>query len=141
MAAPEVPPGRLLAALLEEARRSPAAEICGLLVRDGAGAWHHWPVANAHPEPERAFLMEPAEQIAAFRALRERAWRLGAIYHSHPFGEAVPSATDAAEAAWETLHLLLAPASRDPVRGWWWDGAAFTEVALPPPDTDSMAGG
>lgn len=140
MATPEVPPGRLLATLLERARRSPGQEICGLLVRDGDGAWHHWPVTNAHESPERAFLMEPGEQIAAFRALRERAWTLAAIYHSHPEGEATPSATDAAEAAWETLHLLVAPRAAAPVRGWWWDGGRFTEVALPPPDGESVPG-
>lgn len=141
MATPEVPPGRLLAALLERARCSPGQEVCGLLVRDGDGAWHHWPVTNAHESPERAFRMDPAEQIAAFRTLRERAWTLAAIYHSHPDGEAAPSATDAAEAAWETLYLILAPGAGRPIRGWWWDGGGFTEVALPPPDGDSVPGG
>lgn len=141
MATPEPPPARLLAALLERARWSPAAEICGLLVRDGDGGWHHWPVTNVHRSPAHAFLMDPAEQIAAFRALRAQARELAAIYHSHPVGEAVPSATDAAEAAWTTLHLLIAPKAEAPVRGWWWDGTAFTEVALPPPGEGSVPSG
>jgi len=140
MATPEVPPGGLLAALRERASGSPGQEICGLLVRDDRGSWHHWPVTNVHPEPSRAYLMDPAEQIAAFRALRERGWTLAAIYHSHPEGEAVPSATDADQAAWETLHLLIAPRAATPVRGWWWDGADFTEVAQPPLTGGSVAG-
>ncbi|MGM0412177.1 MAG: Mov34/MPN/PAD-1 family protein [Pseudomonadota bacterium] len=141
MATPELPPTQLLEAVLERARAEPGQEICGLLVRDGEGGWHHWPVTNVHRSPERAFRMDPAEQIAAFRTLRERAWGLGAIYHSHPDGEAEPSETDAAEAAWETLHLILAPGAERPVRGWWWDGGRFTEVALPPPAGGSVAGG
>ena len=137
---PARPPGALLDRLLARARGAPTREVCGLLVRDREGRWHDWPVTNSHAEPERAFLMEPAEQIEAFRGLRERGWSLGAIYHSHPRGEAVPSATDTAEAAWPTLHLILAPGAGKPVRGWWWDGGRFTEVALPPPHEDSVAG-
>jgi proteasome lid subunit RPN8/RPN11 len=101
-------PRPLLAALLERARHSPDREVCGLLAGPPGGPpERHIPVTNAAERRDR-FDMEPAELIAAFRAMREAGEALAAIYHSHPFGPAEPSATDIAECQYpDTVHLIL----------------------------------
>ena len=92
-----------LAAMLAEAARAHPNEACGLLLGERRGAREHIvatvPTANVAPDPTRNFEIDPAALIAAHRA--ERAGEGLALlgwYHSHPSGDAAPSATDRASA-------------------------------------------
>ncbi len=102
-------PRPLVNRLLALAQAHPETEVCGLVGWRAGAEPTFYPVANVAEAPGRLFRMDPREQIAAMKAMRERGERLFAIYHSHPQGPARPSATDLAEAAYpEALYLICA---------------------------------
>jgi proteasome lid subunit RPN8/RPN11 len=71
------------------------------------------------------YTMPPEEVLAAFEDMAARAWRLGAIVHSHPRGPATPSPTDLREAFYpEALMVIVSFAVAPPeLRAWWVGGA------------------
>lgn len=102
-------PRKLTHQLLHLAQTSPDAEVCGLI---GANAEGHpvscYPVSNDAENPKIRFSLEPSEQIAAVKAMREKNQSLFAIYHSHPNAPALPSATDIEQASHpEAVHLII----------------------------------
>jgi len=119
--------------LLHHAQLSPDGEVCGLIgSRDGLPS-HCYPVANIATTPRRLFAMDPAQQIAAMRDMRERGEALFAIYHSHPAGPSFPSATDLAQANYpKTLYLIISLQTRGvlEMQGFLLDGVTVTEVPL-----------
>ena len=98
----------LLGRLLTDAKNSPEAEVCGLLFGAGARIEAAEACANVAQEPARAFEIDPAMLFAAYRRMRTGGPRLIGHYHSHPSGEAVPSARDAMQAMGDgALWLIL----------------------------------
>ena len=94
--------------LCDEALAHSHEEVCGLIGARQDVACNVYPVANVARNRSRHFEMDGAEQISAMRQMRERGESLFAIYHSHPRGEAWPSATDIAEASYpEALYLII----------------------------------
>ena len=91
----------------EQALASPHAEICGLIGGSGNRALSLYPVANFADMPECNFLMEPREQIAAMRAMRNENEAFWGIYHSHPLTSADPSPTDRELAAYPDLYYFI----------------------------------
>lgn len=72
-------------------------EACGLLF--GADAVERASVAaNVADDPTLRFEIDPGALIAALRAERGGGERVIGYWHSHPSGNATPSATDAAMA-------------------------------------------
>lgn len=86
-------------ALIQQAAADAAPlEACGLLF--GAdGVARASVAANVSDDPARRFEIDPAALIAALRAEREGEDKVIGYWHSHPSGDATPSATDAAMAA------------------------------------------
>ena len=95
------------AAMVAQAARAHPQEACGLLLGVRADGGERItairPAANVAPDPTRHFEIDPATLIAALRAEREAAGAGAGVgptllgwYHSHPTGEANPSATDRA---------------------------------------------
>ncbi len=117
--------------VLNEARDSPEAEICGLI-----SAHQHTPVrcysiTNAHPRPASAFDMAAGELVCALRHMREQGEQLWAIYHSHPQGPGTPSSRDIAECGYpETLHLVITPHLEPPLHAWRYAGQDTMPVRL-----------
>ncbi len=106
----------LLAAILADCAVDPAVERCGLLFGTDAAIAAVRPCANVAAAPARRFELDPAALIAALRAERAGGPRLVGHYHSHPDGQAMPSATDAAAAAPDgRLWLIVAGGG---VRAW-----------------------
>ncbi len=94
--------------LLEHAQHYPQQEVCGLLGGRAGVPVSCYPIANSAGVPQRLFTMDPAQQIAALRSMRERGETLYAIYHSHPNTPPVPSRTDIEEAAYpEVVYLIV----------------------------------
>ncbi|HEU0043566.1 M67 family metallopeptidase [Sphingomonas sp.] len=87
----------LLARIRAEAASS-RDEICGLLfgALDRIDAAE--PCRNVAADPRRRFEIESVALLAAHRAARAGGPRLVGCYHSHPSGDAIPSARDAADA-------------------------------------------
>lgn len=97
-------------------------EACGLLAADAAGRLRMvYCLSNCAPSPT-AFTLDPAEHFHAMRHAEARGWHLTGVFHSHPGGPAIPSATDVAQALEpEWLYVVVglqAPAAPE-VRAFW----------------------
>ena len=110
-------PRKLINQILEQAQQSPDKEICGLLSSRNSNSRNQltncYPVKNASTEPDHRYLMDPRQQVDAFRNMRERGEELYAIYHSHPESSASPSAEDLRPASYhEALHIIFSMSTR-----------------------------
>lgn len=74
-------------------------EACGLLLGAASAIARFSECANVAEAPEIRFEIDPAALFAALRAERAGGPALLGYWHSHPSGDAAPSATDAAMAA------------------------------------------
>jgi proteasome lid subunit RPN8/RPN11 len=108
---------RISRSLIERIRAhavaSPDAEVCGLLAARQQEISIWIPVPNVAWDPSRSFALDPAVHVAASRAARCHGLSIVGHYHSHPSGDPLPSAADAAEAG-EQGKVWLIVASR----GW-----------------------
>jgi len=107
--------GETLTALLEEARRVPMKECCGLLAgRDGV-ITRAFPGANAADDATKAYEIAPEELFRLMRTIRAAALELLGIYHSHPAGENRPSARDVARAYYPAAaYFIVSPRTDAP---------------------------
>lgn len=92
-------------------------EICGLLLRSADGGIGARPCANVHPMPATRFELDPAALLSAHRAARKGGDTVVGHYHSHPSGDAMPSLTDAAQAAADGAIWLIV-AGNGEARAW-----------------------
>lgn len=91
-------PRRVAIQLMHEAQIRSDEEACGLIAEDPAsGARVVYPVPNVAQDRAHAFEMDPKRLVAVHRTMRERGQSLWAVYHSHPQGDATPSAADLRE--------------------------------------------
>lgn len=101
-------PRKLANQLLHLAQQSPNQEICGLVGSKNGIPTRCMPIANVAAMPERQFLLDAAQQIAAMASLRSEGEELFAIYHSHPTSPAQPSVADLEQAAYpDALYLII----------------------------------
>lgn len=102
-------PRKITNQLLHLAQLSPEEEICGLIGANSDGcAVSCYPITNNAETPANRFNLDPSQQIAAMKQMRDRQEILFAIFHSHPHAPAEPSATDIAQASYlEALHLII----------------------------------
>ena len=89
----------VLEAIQAEAAASPGREVCGLLFGDPSRVTGWQATANVASHPERRFEIDPAALFAALRTQRDGGPRVAGYWHSHPGGDAAPSATDAVMAS------------------------------------------
>ena len=126
-------PPALAEVMLAHADSRPDEEVCGLLGADAQGLRSIYPVPNAAARPSHAYLVGPEAQFRVFRTLRESGQRLGGVYHSHPFGPAVPSTTDFAEAGYPAAAWFIVSRSDRPrLRAWLLGRPGFTELRIEP---------
>ncbi len=100
-------PRKLSNQLLHRAQVSPDFEICGLIGSRNGLPSSCYPIQNIAEQPEQRFLLDPAQQIAAMKSMREAGEELFAIYHSHPAAPATPSITDLELAAYPDAFYLI----------------------------------
>lgn len=108
-------------------------EACGLLFGEADAITAMQAVENVAEAPERRFEIDPAALFAALRAQRAGGPKIVGYWHSHPSGDASPSATDAAMAEPDGKLWLIA--AGEEIRLWRAGptGAArgrFTELML-----------
>jgi proteasome lid subunit RPN8/RPN11 len=98
-------------AALDEMRQAAAAspdrEICGLLLGRGNVVEELLPCVNVAADPRRRFEIDPVALIAVHRAARAGGPALIGHYHSHPTGDATPSACDAAAAEEGSYWVII----------------------------------
>ncbi|MBT2188900.1 M67 family metallopeptidase [Sphingobium nicotianae] len=89
-----------LRAIHAHADAESARECCGLLLGDRMTGMVRAvrSAANVAAHPAHRFEIDPAVLIAAHRAARTGGPAIIGHYHSHPTGDSLPSATDAAMA-------------------------------------------
>jgi proteasome lid subunit RPN8/RPN11 len=125
-------PPQLLAEIVAHAREEAPRECCGMIgTEDGRAVAVHR-VRNVAINPKSAYFMDAKEQYLAFQAIEDAELELGAIYHSHPRSEPVPSETDVNLAKqWPGMRwMIVSLAGGEPeIRTWRIVDDAFHEDA------------
>ena len=106
-------PRNIVNQLLHHSQQNPNREICGLISRKDDIPVRCYPINNVADKPQQLFALDPAQQIAAMRKMREQHEQLFAIYHSHPSSPAIPSIIDLAQANYpDALYLIVSLRTR-----------------------------
>jgi [CysO sulfur-carrier protein]-S-L-cysteine hydrolase len=101
----------ILLRMLEEARRKPDEECCGLLGGKNGIITTIFASTNAMASAS-AYEITPAELLRQMREIRGAGLEMMGIYHSHPNGENRPSATDVERAYYpEAVYFVISPGS------------------------------
>jgi proteasome lid subunit RPN8/RPN11 len=104
-------PADLRAGILAAARAAYPGECCGLVVGvldlDRAQITALHPARNLSDDPDR-FDIDPTDHIVAQKSARATGHAVIGCYHSHPDGQARPSATDMAGAGQDNFLWLIA---------------------------------
>lgn len=116
--------------MLDHVAKQVPLESCGLLAGKNDRVEKVILVRNQAQSPMR-FVMDPYEQIRAFDWIEANGLDLLGIFHSHPAGPEMVSATDIADAAYEVIQLIWSRnEGRWQVRGFWIENGQATEVSL-----------
>jgi proteasome lid subunit RPN8/RPN11 len=125
-------PKRLLAQIVDHARRDHPNECCGLVATaDGRAVAVH-EAANAARSPYR-FEIDGQELYDTTTAIEDAGHDIGAIYHSHTRSDPYPSQTDVNFAAnWPGLEwIIVGTAGAEPVvRSYRIDDGRIAEVEV-----------
>lgn len=112
-------PKAICAEMIAHAAAEAPNECCGLLAGAAGTVRAIYQIRNLPSEdpaitelevpPDRRlrYVMDPREQIRAFKEMREAGTELAAIYHSHPHSPAYPSATDVRLAFYPEVYYLI----------------------------------
>lgn len=79
--------------IFEHGEKERPIEACGYLAGRDNEIIKNYPMLNADESPEH-FSLEPAEQFAVIRKIRQEGLELLASYHTHPASPARPSDED-----------------------------------------------
>ena len=93
-----------LQTIIEHCRAGLPNEACGMLGGRDGRVVEVYPMKNAKPGPDY-YEMEPEEQFRVMKDIRDRGLELIALFHSHPYGQAYPSAVDVSQAYWPGTDL------------------------------------
>lgn len=128
-------PRALRDAIIDHCRAELPNEGCGLLLGDRSGTAVVIAEALAAPNslaaPDR-YEIEPEAVLAAHHRARANGQSLLGAWHSHPDGQAVPSATDRAEAWPDWCYLIVGrpEAAAPELRAWRLVGEDFLSDLL-----------
>lgn len=106
-------PRALCEEVIAHCRSTSPKEACGVLAGDAAEALGErlrvvqvYPMTNVEDSPI-SYALDPKEQLAVEKLMRQRTQRMAAIYHSHTATEAYPSPVDVARASEPGVELLM----------------------------------
>lgn len=89
-------PHEVIAAMAVHARNEAPNEACGLVAGSSGQVRFFYPLDNVAPSVDR-YVVDPVGHVSALRHAERSGWELIGVFHSHPSGSAIPSATDIAE--------------------------------------------
>jgi proteasome lid subunit RPN8/RPN11 len=125
-------PRQLLEEIVAHAREESPRECCGMVAaQDGRAVAVHR-VRNVAINPKTAYFMDAKEQLATWQAIEDAELEIGAIYHSHPRSEPVPSQTDVNLARqWPGMRWMIVSlqGAEPEIRTWRIVDDAFHEDA------------
>lgn len=104
---PLVLPRTLVNQILTHAQQHEHTEACGLISGSDEQPAHYYAIKNISPEPATRFEMEPGQQIAAMKHMRENGEELLAIVHSHPESPPVPSPADMKDIGYPDAYYII----------------------------------
>jgi proteasome lid subunit RPN8/RPN11 len=123
----------VIEAIRAHAREEDPDECCGLLLGTGNLADRAVRCRNLLASPTR-FQLDPADHIAAIRAVRGTPQSIVGVYHSHPRAAPVPSRTDLEEAAYPEyvycIVSLLDDRAAEDLRAYRLDHGNFVAVEI-----------
>jgi proteasome lid subunit RPN8/RPN11 len=100
------------AELIRHAQEEYPNECCGLLAGRDGRVERIYRGTNVDHSPY-TYLMDPSEQLAAFKEMEAAGLDLVGIYHSHTHTPAYPSRTDVARAYYpDALYVIISLADR-----------------------------
>ena len=126
-------PRKLVNQILTHAQQHEHTESCGLISAANGIPAHYYAVKNIAPDPSTHFEMEPKQQIAAMKYMREHGEDLLAIVHSHPQSPPLPSATDMQQAEYPNAYYIIVSLNTKGVlemRGYQLDNGTMQPVEL-----------
>ena len=85
--------------IIAHAREEAPNECCGILAGKNGRALKLYRAVNAERSPYR-YDIDAQDLYRIHSEAQAKGWEFVAIYHSHPKGEAYPSATDVAMSRW-----------------------------------------
>lgn len=98
----------MLTAMLEQSAYEAPNEACGLLAVTPAGLVRFVYCLSNVDRSALSYTIDPAEFYGAARHAERHDWEIGGVFHSHPRGPLVPSATDVARApSPDWLYLII----------------------------------
>lgn len=98
---------RIYREMIDHLRAVHPHEGCGLIAFSGSEPVKLYPGTNILRSSSR-YRMSDIEVLRAVDDMDRQGWWLGAIYHSHPNSQPVPSMTDLREANWPDALMLIA---------------------------------
>lgn len=116
-------------------------EACGLLASKDGVVVSILAMSNAARSPVR-YALDSKEQFRAYKALAERQWELGGVFHSHTHTDPVPSPTDVRLASEDVPYVIVSLASEPPsirafrIRKQRWEDEHGDVVEVPVEITD-----
>jgi len=119
--------------LLNNVRREPLKECCGLLAGREGTITRIFVAKNAASDPDRNYEIAPPELFRLMREIRAAKLELLGIYHSHPNGKNEPSARDIELAYYpDTAYFILSPLADapNPVRAFSIRDGRATELRI-----------
>ncbi|MFQ5580512.1 MAG: M67 family metallopeptidase [Nitrospiria bacterium] len=138
---------QILETLISHAKSDAPNECCGLLAGKEGKIEEVYQITNLPEDdpkvadmqvpPDRKFryVMDPVEQLRAFKAMRKNGTALSGIYHSHPHSPAYPSATDVRLAFYpDVAYLIISLENKEKpeVRGFQIEDETITEIKIVP---------
>jgi proteasome lid subunit RPN8/RPN11 len=100
-------PAKLVNQIVTHVQQHQQTEACGLISKFGNDPSRYYPIRNIASEPSIRFEMDPKQQIAAMRHMRNQGEQLLAIVHSHPASPPVPSATDVRGCSYPDAYYII----------------------------------
>jgi proteasome lid subunit RPN8/RPN11 len=96
--------------ILDQARREPDVERCGMLAGREGVITRAFPAVNAARNPATEYEIAPKELFHLTREIRAAGLQLLGIYHSHPNGKNEPSARDIEQAYYpDVAYFIISP--------------------------------
>ena len=109
-----------VAQLLQYVRAQAPREACGMLGNLDGRVVRVVQIANVAARPERRFELDAQQMVQTFFEFERDGLELGAIWHSHPQGEPLPSPEDVQKASWpEACQLIVGTGSGQPQLAAW----------------------
>ena len=105
----------LLAEIISHCKETYPYEACGILAGKDRVVQKVFKMKNID-KSSVSYLLEPGEQFSVMKEMRQQGLEMTAIFHSHPYTDAYPSAKDIKLAFYEdSFYVIVSLIREEPV--------------------------